>query len=329
MRRLAACVILPPGDANGRGLNGMPPGRCGSGEGNETMELGFLGLGQMGAAIAERLQAAGARLHVYDPNPVAMAPFVLRGAVDAPSVAAVVDAARIVFACLPDGAVSEAVSRDVANGKAVRIYVEMSTIGSPTMSRIAQAVAAHGITLVDCPISGGPKGARAGTLSVITAAPQAVLAEVRPWLDHIGRNVFAVGERPGQAQLMKLVNNLINAANMATAFEALVLGAKGGLDPDQMVQVINASTGRNSATQDKVPRAVLPGTFDYGARLATMVKDVVLGLKEAEALGVPMWTHETVGQLWRFAVTQGLADADLTSLIQVLEGWAGVTVRSR
>ena len=146
---------------------------------------------------------------------------------------------------------------------------------------------------------------------------------------HIGRNVFVVGERPGQAQLMKLVNNLINAANMATAFEALVLGAKGGLDAEQMVQVINVSTGRNSATLDKIPRAVLPGTFDYGARLATMVKDVLLDLQEAEALGVPMWAHETVGQLWRFAMTQGLADADLTALIQVMEGWAGVEVRSK
>jgi len=294
------------------------------------MDLGFLGLGQMGAAIAERLQqVSGTRLIVYDPNPVAVAPFVLRGAVDAPSAAAVADAARIVFACLPDGAASELVANEIAGGSAVRVYVEMSTIGSPTMDRVARIVGARGIALVDCPVSGGPKGARAGTLSVIAAAPPPVLDEVRPWLQAIGKNVFEVGERPGQAQLMKLVNNLINAANMATAFEALVLGAKGGLDPDQMVRVINVSTGRNSATLDKVPRAVLPGTFDYGARLATMMKDVALGLKEAEALGVPMWAHETVGQLWRFAMTQGLADADLTALIQVMEGWAGVEVRSR
>ncbi len=158
-------------------------------------------------------------------------------------------------------------------------------------------LAQRDITLIDCPISGGPKGARAGTLSVITAGPVAAIDEIRPLLQRIGRNVFAVGELPGQAQLMKLVNNLISAANMATAFEALVLGAKGGLDPDLMVNVINASTGRNSATLDKVPKAVLPGTFDYGAKLSTMVKDIALGLKEAEALGVPMWVHEMVGQL--------------------------------
>ena len=195
------------------------------------MDVGFLGLGQMGAAIAERLEGGDARLHVFDPNPVAVAPFVLRGAVDAGSAAAVARAAPIVFACLPTAAVSEQVAAEVAASRTLRIYVEMSTIGSAAMARIAQSLAVRGITLVDCPISGGPKGARAGTLSVIAAGPRAALDEIRPLLARIGRNVFEVGERPGQAQLMKLVNNLISAANMAAAFEALVLGAKGGLDP--------------------------------------------------------------------------------------------------
>jgi len=293
------------------------------------MELGFLGLGQMGAAIAERLEALDVRLHVFDPNPVAVAPFELRGAVDEASAAAVAAAAPIVFACLPNGAVSEQTAAEVAGSSSLRIYVEMSTIGSIPMARIAELLSGRDITLIDCPISGGPKGARAGTLSVITAGPPAAVNEIRPLLQRIGKNLFEVGERPGQAQLMKLVNNLINAANMATAFEGLVLGAKGGLDPDLMVDVINASTGRNSATLDKVPKAVLTGTFDYGARLSTMVKDIALGLKEAEAMAVPMWVHEMVGQLWRFGATRGLGDADITALIQILESWAGVEVRSR
>lgn len=293
------------------------------------MELGFLGLGQMGAAIAERLQAAGARLHVYDPNEVAVAPFVLRGAVDHDSVKSVADAAPIVFACLPNGAVSETVARQVIGGSAVCTYVEMSTIGSPAIGRITQIVATRGIALMDCPISGGPKGARAGTLTMLAAGPAEALAEVRPWLERVGGNVFVVGDKPGQAQLMKLVNNLINAANMATAFEALVLGAKGGLDPDMMVKVVNVSSGRSAATEAKVPQSVLTGSFDFGSRLVIMLKDVILGLQEAHDLGVPMWAHETVGQLWRFAVDQGMGDDDFTSLIKVMEGWAGTEVRSR
>lgn len=293
------------------------------------MELGFLGLGQMGSAIAERLEQRGARLHVFDPSEKAMAPFLERGAIRGKYPAAVANVAEIVFACLPNGDVSQAVAPQIASGSAVRIYVEMSTIGSPALSRVQAAVEANGIALVDCPISGGPKGARAGTLTVICAGAPDNRARVMPWVQRIGARVFEVGDRPGQGQLMKLVNNLVNAANMATAFEALVLGAKGGLDPDQMVSVLNVSTGQNSATLTKVPKSVLPGTFDYGAALTTMVKDVVLGLEEAEALGVPMWVHEQVGSLWRFGEQQGLGRADFTALIKVLEGWAGVEVRSR
>lgn len=293
------------------------------------MDLGFLGLGQMGSAIAERLEQRGARLHVFDPSETALAPFLDRGAVRHASARAVADAAPLVFACLPNGTVSESVAPQVAAGGAVKIYVEMSTIGSPALKRIEQTVAAHGITLLDCPVSGGPKGARAGTLTVIAAGPPDARAQVMPWLQRIGGQVFQVGDTPGQAQLMKLVNNLVNAANMATAFEALVLGAKGGLDPDQMVAVLNTSTGQNSATLTKVPKAVLTGTFDYGASLTTMLKDVVLGLQEAEALHVPMWVHQQVETLWRLGEQQGLGPADFTALIQVLEGWAGVTVRGK
>ncbi|HVY13679.1 MAG TPA: NAD(P)-dependent oxidoreductase [Rhodopila sp.] len=293
------------------------------------MELGFLGLGQMGAAIAERLEQHGARLHVYDPNPAAMAPFVERGAIAQGSARAVAETAGIVFACLPSGAVSEAVASEVAAGGAVRIYVEMSTIGGEALSKVQAAVEPRGIALLDCPISGGPKGARAGTLTVICAGPPEVRAKVMPWLQRIGGRVFEVGDTPGQAQLMKLVNNLINAANMATAYEGLVLGAKGGLDPDQMVAVLNVSTGQNNATLTKLPKAVLPGTFDFGAALSIMVKDVTLGLAEAKARGVPMWVHEQVGQLWRFGEQQGLGREDFTTLIKVLEGWTGVQVRSR
>ncbi len=293
------------------------------------MELGFLGLGQMGAAIAERLQAAGHTLHVHDPSAAAMTPFAARGATAHPTPLAVANAAPIVFACLPSGRVSAAVAREVAAGTALQLYVEMSTIGSPALEQVRQAVAARGIALADCPISGGPKGARAGTLTMLCAAPPEIRARLRPLLEQVGRTIFEIGDTPGQAQLMKLVNNLVNAANMATAFEALVLGAKGGLDPEQMVAMMNVSTGQNSATLTKVPKAVLTGSFDYGSSLTIMLKDVMLGLAEAEALGVPMLVHQQVETLWRLAEQQGLGPRDFTALITMLEGWTGTTVRSR
>lgn len=299
-------------------------------------DVGFIGLGAMGAAMAMRLVEAGVVLHVLDPEPRATAPFAERGAVLHATPASVADAAEVVFACLPDAAASTAVALGpdgVMHGRKARVHVELSTLGRAALEGIAaglgQGGTAGGIALVDAPVSGGPKAARAGTLTVMLAGSPESLAAAEPYLAIMGKNLFTVGDRPGLAQTMKLVNNLISAANMACAFEALVYGAKAGLDPELMVRVVNASTGRNSATQDKIPSAVLPGSFDYGARLAIVCKDVALGLAEAEAAGVPMWALGAVGQLWRFAMMQGGGDEDFTSLIRVIERWAGAEVRAR
>jgi 3-hydroxyisobutyrate dehydrogenase-like beta-hydroxyacid dehydrogenase len=148
----------------------------------------------MGSAIAERLEQRGAGLHVFDPNEKAMAPFLELGAIGAASPKAVADVADIVFACLPNGDVSQAVAPQVAEGRAVRVYVEMSTIGGPALAKVEAAVGARGIPLVDCPISGGPKGARAGTLTVICAGAPENRARVMPWLQRIGARVFEVGD---------------------------------------------------------------------------------------------------------------------------------------
>jgi len=298
---------------------------------NENV-AGFIGLGAMGAAIARRLVGAGVTLHVHDPDANRAAALRERGAIVHDSPRAVADAAPIVYACLPDARVSRDVAfgqNGVAGGKAIQVYVEMSTIGRQAVVEIAQALSAQGIDMVDAPVSGGPKGADAGTLSIIMAGAPQALACIRDQVGGMGKHVFDVGAEPGMAQMMKLVNNLISAANMVSAYEALVLGAKAGLDPDQMVDIINVSTGRNSATTDKIPKAVLPGTFDYGASIRTIHKDVSIGLDEAHALGVPMWLGQSVRQAWEFAITQGGQDLDFTALIQYMERWAGVEVRGR
>jgi 3-hydroxyisobutyrate dehydrogenase-like beta-hydroxyacid dehydrogenase len=292
-------------------------------------DLGFIGLGQMGAPMAERLLAPDVRLHVHDANPAAMAAFVEKGAVAHHSAASVADAAPIVFACLPSQPASRAVAAGVAEGRAVQVYAEMSTIGRETVAGIAEMLGARGIAVVDAPISGGPPGARAGTLAMMAAGSADAVERVRPFLARIGRGVFVIGEKPGMAQVMKLVNNLLIATNMVAAFEALVMGAKAGLDADMMVDVLNASTGRSLVTTDIVPKAILPGTFDFGATTTIMSKDAELGVAEARALGVPIWTIEQAARLWRMGVMQGMGPADMTSLITILEGWAGTEVRSR
>lgn len=295
-----------------------------------TDEVGFLGLGQMGGAMAERLLRSGVRLHAHDPSAAAMDRLVPLGAVPHHSAAAVADAADLVLACLPNAGVSEAVLAGpdgVLAGTRVATYVEVSTVGSAAAERIAATLAARDIGFLDAPISGGPPGARAGTLAVMTAGPGPVLARARPVLDRLGRTVVHVGERPGLGQMMKLVNNLVVAANMATLFEALVLGAKAGLDPDQMAAVVNASTGRSMVSEEMLPASVLSGRFDFGATVSVMEKDVSLGVAEAVRLDVPMWTLEQSARLWRFARTQGMAGDDITALIRLMEGWAGISVR--
>lgn len=296
---------------------------------NKNIVSGFIGLGAMGGAIARRLVSAGIPLHVYDPDHKKCEEFKQLGAVVQPSAKAVADAAQTIYVCLPNASVSRSVAQEVSLGSSVQVYVEMSTIGRKAVMDIAKVLEGQAIDMVDAPVSGGPRGADAGTLAIIMAGTEQALAQVRKTVSCMGSNVFEVGVEPGMAQMMKLVNNLISAANMVSAYEALVLGAKAGLDPDQMVDIINVSTGRNSATTDKVPKSILTGTFDYGASIHTIHKDVSIGLEEAHDLQVPMWLGQSVRQAWEFAITQGGGDLDFTALIQYMERWAGVEVRSR
>jgi 3-hydroxyisobutyrate dehydrogenase len=285
--------------------------------------IGFLGLGQMGAPIAERLLAPDVRLLVFDPRPKAMAPFAERGAISCASPAAVAAEAEIIFACLPKAQVSEAVAAEVAGGLALRLYAEMSTIGREAIELIATLLAARGIACVDAPISGGPAGARAATLAMLAAGDPAAVAALRPWELRIGKTVFVIGERPGQAQVMKPVNNLLFATNLVADCEGLAMGVKAGLDPDAMV---NAGTGWSMATE-RVLEEVLSGRFAFGAALSVLDKDVRLGLVEAAALNVPMWTLEQAARIWRFAATQGAGAEDLTVIASFIEGRARAEIR--
>jgi 3-hydroxyisobutyrate dehydrogenase len=139
--------------------------------------------------------------------------------------------------------------------------------------------------------------------------------------------LFHVGKEPGQGQTMKLLNNLLSATAMAISSEAVVMGVKAGLDPQMIVDVINAGSGRNSATQDKFPRSILPGTFDFGFATGLSYKDVRLCVDEAETLGVPMIVGAAVRQM--LAITQAKfgAASDFTCIAKVIEEWAGVEIR--
>lgn len=294
-----------------------------------TAELGLIGLGAMGGPFATRLLASGRTLAVYDARPEAMEALAARGAAPCSSPADVADRAPTVLVSLPTPDVVREVAtgeRGIVHGRAVRTYIDLSTTGPQVAEDVAAVLTGAGLAVLDAPVSGGVAGAQAGTLAIMAAGPRAVFNAVRPVLEVLGAHVFHVGERPGQGQLAKVLNNLLSATAIAATSEAMALGVKGGLSPRTLLDVFNASSGRNTATADKFPRAVLTRTLDVGFRLKLMAKDVRLCLEEARRQGVPMLLGGTVEQLWSLAAVRSADDADSMRIVELFEEWAGTVI---
>ena len=288
--------------------------------------IGFIGTGRMGDPMCRNLLKAGFELTICDANPAALEPLAALGAHVAASPAEVAVAAEVVLVSLPTPDVVRKVALQVATGSRVKIFIDTSTTGPRVATEVAQALGAKGITAVDAPVTGGVTGAQKGTLSVMLACPRDLVERVRPILEGIGK-VFFLGERPGSGQLMKLANNLLSAAAIAVTSEVMVMGVKGGLDPKVMLDVINSGTGRNSASVDKFPRAILPRTFDFGFAIGLLLKDVRLCTDEAGGLGVPMVCGSAIRELLTITAQRHGFDADFTTICKTVEEWAGVEVK--
>ena len=282
----------------------------------------------MGSRMARRLIDAGFKLKICDTDAAAVSTLVEAGAEAMGSPAQVGSAAEIVLVSLPTPPIVEKVAREVASGGRTRIFVDMSTTGATYAKKIATMLAEKSIVQVDAPVSGGLAGAEKGTLAVMVSCGDETFAKVEPVLKHTGK-IFYVGKLPGQGQTMKLVNNLLSATAMAASSEAVVLGVKAGLDAAQVVEVINAGTGRNSATADKFPRFVLNRSFNLGFAMNLMNKDLRMCLEEAEAMGVPMIVGSAVRQLMGITEAAEGPSSDMTDVVKVVEKWAGVTVGSK
>ena len=296
-----------------------------------SAHFGFIGLGNMGTPMAGRLLEAGHTLSIYDVRPEALAPLIAKGATAATSAAAVASAVETVFVSLPTPDIVREVAlgaSGVASGNRVKTFVDLSTSGARMAQEVAKGLAGHDIAAIDAPVSGGVIGAQKGTLALMVSGPRERCAALGPAFDAIGR-YFWLGEAPGLGQTMKLCNNLMAAANFAITSEAVVMGVKAGLDAEQMIEVINAASGRNSASEGAFPRAVLGRSFDLGFATGLMYKDVKLYLDEASALGVPVWVSAAVVQMWRLAATQLGPDSDFSNLVKCVEEWAGVEVKGR
>ena len=293
--------------------------------------LGFVGLGRMGGPMAGRLLAAGHRLTVFDVDAAAIARLAARGATGAGSAAEVADASEILLTSLPTPEILEQVALGaggIAHGSRVKSLIELSTIGRTTAVRVAAGLAKRRIAWIEAPVSGGVRGAENGTLAVMVACPKDMFEAARPILSTFGK-VFFVGERPGLAQVVKLGNNLLSLAAVAITSEALAMGVKAGVDAGVMLEIINAGSGRNSASQDKFPQAVLPGSFDFGFTTGLSYKDVRLCVDEAETLGVPMVVGSAVRALLAATRARFGPEFDFTSIARVIEEWSGVEIRGR
>jgi 3-hydroxyisobutyrate dehydrogenase-like beta-hydroxyacid dehydrogenase len=294
------------------------------------MDIGFIGLGNMGFHMARRLIEAGHTVIALDTRKDALDRVVALGAKPAASAKEVADRAETVMASLPTPDVVFAVATaagGVIDGQRVRRFIDLSTTGSVMARRIFEVLKARDIVQIDAPVSGGVGGAEKGTLAVMASGPRADVEAVESALAVIGK-VFFIGEQPGAGQTMKLANNFLSATAMAATSEAMVMGVKAGLDPRVMLDVINSGSGRNTATESKFPKNVLPRTFDLGFTNGLMVKDVGLALSEAKALGVPMEVAETVMRALRRACDEIGPNMDLTTIVQPLERRAGVEVRA-
>jgi 3-hydroxyisobutyrate dehydrogenase-like beta-hydroxyacid dehydrogenase len=291
--------------------------------------VGYIGLGSMGMPMAKRLLAANVLLHVFDRNEKSVQSACALGAKACSSPRDVANNSEVVIACLP----STDASRDVAfgphgvvHGTKIRVYVEHSTVGSVCSLEIAEALAARSIGFVDSPVAGGVEGAEVGELSMIVSGEPTYINQVRPILTHYSARFLEVSSRPGDAQILKLANNMICNAELAVATEAILFAVKSGIPAANALAVINECTARNFATFRTLEKFALDRKFSTGCSLDIMNKDMTLFLTEAARVGTPTFVNSLAKSYFDRRVARGEGAGDVSEIIMDLEDLAGVKI---
>jgi 3-hydroxyisobutyrate dehydrogenase-like beta-hydroxyacid dehydrogenase len=286
------------------------------------MRIGYLGLGNMGQPMAGKLLDAGHELWVHDIREDAMRPLLERQARRAASPKELADTCDTVIVALPTlGIFRHALSGSdgLLAGTTLKTLVNTCTVGGRFIREVETECAATGVTVIDAPISGGVGGARAGTLAMMVSGDPAKVAELMPVFQSWGKTVVVAGDRPGPAQTMKLTNNMLCAVALVATSEAMTMSGKAGIPHDAMLEILNNGTGRNFATTHIFPNAVLPRSFDFGATIEILMKDVDLAIAQGEELGVPMWVSQAVRLVLKHGVFQGRAQQDMSRVVQIIE----------
>jgi 3-hydroxyisobutyrate dehydrogenase len=281
--------------------------------------VAFVGLGRMGSLMAPLLARGGFAVQSYDAN----------GSGTYPSARAAAQGADLLVAMLPDGrAVRQAVRAALPALRAGAIVVDMSSSDPAGTRRLGAELAARGIAMLDAPVSGAVAKARDGTLAIMVGGEPAVVRRARPVLQRLGSQIFHTGAL-GSGHAVKALNNYLGAAGTIAGFEALLIGEAFGLDPKVLIGVINASTGKNSTTERKIPQQVFTGAFASGFRLALMAKDVGIAARIARERGIAAPYLRQTARLWRDAERRLRAGADHTEMLHYLERLSPARRRKR
>ncbi|MFC1665046.1 NAD(P)-dependent oxidoreductase [Pseudomonadota bacterium] len=295
------------------------------------MKIGLIGLGNMGTHFARRWLDAGYDLSVNDANTILVREFVARGAHASTSAKAMATEVDAVFLSLPTPDVVSTVATGtdgLIEGSKIEVVVDLSTTG-PTVSRfVAAKLAEEDISFIGAPVSGGTLAAEKGSLAIMASGSAEYLKKLESVFSIIGNHHFYLGEDPGNGQTMKIINNTLCAVNNVAAMEALVYGAKSGLDSETMLNVLNVSSGRSFATLEKIPQCILDRSFPMRFTTELIHKDVGLCLEEAEKAGATMPMGTAAEQLLAFVISQGDGRKDYAHVIKHFEKLSGAVFGS-
>ena len=288
--------------------------------------IGFVGLGNMGAPMARHLVTAGYQLVAADADPAALERFCSTVRCErARSLTELGQSCRVVITMLPDGAAVRQVvlaADGVAAGlSAGCVVLDMSSAEPVGTRELGRKLATAGISLVDAPVSGGVKRALEGTLAIMAGGEPAAIARCRPVLAKLGQ-VFCTGGG-GSGHAVKALNNYLSAVALAATAEAMMAGERFGIEPSVMLEILNHSTGRNSATEQKYPAFILPRSFNSGFALGLMAKDLAIARGLAASLGTPSALLRECAEIWRRAERVLGPSADNTEVVRYLESLPG------
>ncbi len=295
------------------------------------MKVGFIGLGRMGKHMAANVVKAGFETYVNDLVPALVEQLTALGAKHCPTNQALAAEVDVAFTMLPNGAIVESVMCGpegvLAACRPGTVIVDMSSVAPATTQKMAKIAAEKGVKYIDAPVSGGTAGAEAGTLTIMVGADDETFARVEPVLKAIGKRIQHIGG-VGMGDAMKIVNNMLLGANMASLAEALVLGAKCGLDPETMYEIISTSSGNSYALTAKMKKFIMADAFEPGFAMDVQYKDLTLAQEASRAMQVPIPMSNACMAVYEQARAAGLGGEDMSAVIKIWERLCGVEIRA-